>query len=526
VPGRIVWKNHFFGHQTLMIDETTQRVEDRKRFNSHQSRFSPITLASFIGMATQAVSLVLGLWSTPRIVHGLGDSAYGALAVISTFAAYFAYLELGIGGAYLRDLAIALSRRDLDRAQALYETAHAIYVRIGFAGAGGILLVGLPYLSNTMSDPSLLPRVQLALLVLSVNFLMSMCLSASRAVVLSAQRPDLYNFASLLVQPAIPIAQVIAISRGYGIVLLLVIQGVGSLGVDAAMYWLTKRLVPTLVLRRRFNPRIWAELRSFSVYKFLSQLGMQGQVSGDRLLLATLVPMSSIAPYAVAASIAQRIRIVAAAISGPFYTAASDQYGRHGIDGLFTITRKFCRPICVLLAVGTAAAIFLSRLFLSAWIGEQYAVQGTSVLRLIVVSTSLLVVANLLGWSADASGAPRVNAWAAMIGLGISVLVGAVLVMRMGPVGAAWGFLAGAAIQLLVVGYGLASIFGRRKMLELTSLLALRPIVVSGSAYGAMIWVPRGASFVSAIPAAICGVVIGVIVAWFLRLVPGARAQR
>jgi len=403
-----------------MTDADAMRVEDGKRLGPRNSRVSPITLASLMGMATQAVSLVLGLWSTPRLLHGLGDAAYGALAVVSTFAAYFAYLELGIGGAYLRDLAISLSRRDLDRAQALYETAHAIYVRIGIAGGIGILAIGLPYLRHTMRDPVLLSQVQMALLVLAINFFLSMCLSASRAVVLSAQRPDLYNFASFLVQPAIPIAQVIAISRGYGMVSLLAIQGMGSLGVDIAMLWLAKRLVPTLALRRRFHRQVWGDLRSFSAYKFLSQLGMQGQLSGDRLLLSALVPLATIAPYAVAASIAQRIRIVAAAISGPFYTAASNQYGRDGVAGLLKITGTFCRPVCALLAVGTAAAIFLSRPFLSAWIGEHYAIQGAAVLRLVVVSTSLLVIANLLGWSADAAGAPRVNAWAALSGLCIS----------------------------------------------------------------------------------------------------------
>src|SRR5437870_2684495 len=96
-------------------------------------------LVAALGISSQLLTLAAGLWSTPRLLHGLGDSAYGVLGIVVSFSTYFVYLELGLGAAYVRELSAALARRDLDRAQRLVETAHAIYLLVGAIGAVGML---------------------------------------------------------------------------------------------------------------------------------------------------------------------------------------------------------------------------------------------------------------------------------------------------------------------------------------------------------------------------------------------------
>src|SRR5690242_16767138 len=111
-----------------------------------RARPSRLALASIVGVLSQIISLGLALWVTPQLVHGLGDAAYSLLGIIGSFTSYFAYLELGIGAAYIRLLSMSLTLGQTERAQRLVATAHSIYTRIALIGFGGMLGLGIPYL--------------------------------------------------------------------------------------------------------------------------------------------------------------------------------------------------------------------------------------------------------------------------------------------------------------------------------------------------------------------------------------------
>src|SRR5258708_38572133 len=108
----------------------------------------------------------------------------------------------------------------------------------------------------------------------------------------------------------------------------------------------------------------------------MTQLAQQGQTSADRLLLGFLVATERIAPYAIAASLAQRARLLCLAVVGPFFPAAAQGYAEEGTFGLARITTSFSRRVALLLAAGTATGVFVARALLTRWVGETYAREG------------------------------------------------------------------------------------------------------------------------------------------------------
>ena len=60
------------------------------------------------GLLLQAITLGIGIVSTPLLLHWLGDERYGAFRAASDWANYLTLLELGISGSLLSFLAKAI----------------------------------------------------------------------------------------------------------------------------------------------------------------------------------------------------------------------------------------------------------------------------------------------------------------------------------------------------------------------------------------------------------------------------------
>jgi O-antigen/teichoic acid export membrane protein len=481
---------------------------------------SRLGVASVLAAASQLLSLAIGLWATPRLVHGLGDASYAVLAIVVSFTAYFAYLELGLGGAFIRALAAAHTLRDYAHGQRLLETAQAIYLRVAVAGAAGMIVIGWPYLTHAVQEPTLRAQAHWSLIVIAVTFAGTMALSATRAVMVSAQRTDLYLRVVIVIQPLIPIVQVLFIRWGFGLIAVLIVQAVGTLAIDLIVFAMATRLMPALKLRARFDRQTWLELRGFSLFKFGSQLAQQGQASGDRLLLGELLPIARVAPYAIASSIGRNLRGVVGAVAAPFYAAATERFATDGARGLEALSELFFRRVTFLLALGSGGAIFLAAPFLRSWMGEAYAQAGSDVLQLIVLASSLSLLATLSGQATDAAGIPRASMVASIGGLAVSVGSTLVLVPFLGAVGAAYGFLGGAAVQLVWNGAALVALVGRAA--PLISVGVVKPALITVATYLAMRFVPHGERLPGCIGSMVVGTAVGTT---FGVLIGMARAE-
>jgi O-antigen/teichoic acid export membrane protein len=480
---------------------------------SEAAKPAGLGFTTLLGVLSQFIALLVGFWSTPQLLHGLGEAAYGALAIVVSFTTYFFYLELGLGGAYIRELSGALAKNDLERAQKLFETAHSIYLRIGAISASLMLVLGIPYLYRATTDESLLYQVLGCIAATALMLFVSMALSASRGIVFAMQRADLFYRASVFFQPVVLLLQVIAVWAGFGILGVLGIQLVGNFSLELILRNHSLRLMPSIIHRAQLHPEIWRELKNFSLYRFASQMAQQGQWTGDRVLLGFLLSTDKISSYAISGSVAQRLRIFALTLNGPFFAAASERFAANGAEGLSEICGTFLRRSAVFLALSSAGATFLASPFLLAWVGPSYAKEGSPILQVMVLSTSLLAVSGLIGLSTDAAGVPRASAVGSVLGVSVSLMLSVFLVLLFGPLGAAIGFAVGALVQFsfLLVSFGF--VIGSQRVLLLFRRSVLSPFFIGLFAYAAMRIFPPRKELLASLGISVFGAIMGGTVA-------------
>lgn len=96
-----------------------------------RTRRSALNLAG--GLVFTAVTVCVGVLSTPWLLHWLGDERFGTYRVLLDWCAYVGLLELGLGGALSARLAVALGKNEKATAQSLLLAGLRAYVLVMLA---------------------------------------------------------------------------------------------------------------------------------------------------------------------------------------------------------------------------------------------------------------------------------------------------------------------------------------------------------------------------------------------------------
>lgn len=103
------------------------------------------------GFVFTAVTVCVGVFSTPILLQWLGDERFGVFRVLTDLATYLPLIEFGLGGALSARLALALGENDKTKVERLLATGlrYCFRIAILMLAVGIILLFALPVLIET-----------------------------------------------------------------------------------------------------------------------------------------------------------------------------------------------------------------------------------------------------------------------------------------------------------------------------------------------------------------------------------------
>ncbi len=461
--------------------------------------------SNYVGrLSAAATSLLL----TPFLLHTLGPDAYGLWVLVGSFFAYGALLDLGIGGAVVKYVSEHAARGEAGRASAVVATAMRLYLVLGLiAAAAGVALA--PYVPRLVDLPPAGRAAVVPLVVLTgVNVGATIALTPTAVALQGLQRYDLYNLVGIAGTLLAAAATVVVVLAGGGVVGMAWV----ALAVTAATRWayfgMIRRAAPELRFGwTRASRAVGRRILSFSAASFLTQLGGRLSTRTDEVVIATLLPLGAIAPYAVARKLAEAAQLLADQFLKMLMPLASelDAVGdRERLRSLYVVGTRLTLAIVVpsaVLLVHYAAPI------LSAWVGPSYA--GAAEL---VVLLALAGLVDSSQWAAAAvlQGMARQRLLAAAsVGAGLAnVVLSIVLARVLGLAGVAWGTL----IPATVASLGVILPYAMRT-LEIAPAAAAREIWLPGllpalpmaAALAVLDRLLAPESFAAVVAAALCG---------------------
>ncbi len=403
------------------------------------SRNIAFTVSGYVAHVT--ISFIIA----PLIIHTLGNTRYGAWALVSELVGYYGLLDLGIRGAVTYYVA-RFSARDLDRD--VKETIASAFWVLSACGATAFLVgagfaLSFPYLFRV--EGLALPEVQQTLMIMSAVIGLSLPLNVFSGSLVGKERFDVVTGIEIVTRILTAISLYVVLKAGGGLVALALVQAAGR-----AINWGLTLTACRRVLGGVFARPAWfrrERVRALAGYGLRNTVGSVAQVIIYRLdlvMVAMFVGIEQVTYYTIGGTLVEYASSLCSNITRVFtprFTTLQSGNAAGELHRLYLFAMRFAGMVVGVLAAGV---LIFGRDFIRLWVGSSF-VSGPWTDRSDVVLT-ILMLANLPRMLQSVSwqllyGVGRVrflmwlNVGEAIANFGLSLL----LVRYYGPAGVALG---------------------------------------------------------------------------------------
>ncbi len=404
------------------------------------------------------VPIAVALWCVREIVGRLGSARFGTLTLAWTFINAVGILDLGIGRALTRFLAVQEDRDEEHEGAVVWTSLAAL---LGMGVVGGIITWELADLlagSVTRGAAALRHETGTVFRLLATSIPLVILSSGLRGILEAFGRFDLTNRVTIPISLLNLICPVALLRLGAtlpSVVLALVLLRLsGTL--------LLGRFV-LLVIPAMRGPRLCIDgvrsVLAFGGWVTVSNIPGPLFAQAERFLLGTFTALSSVAFYSTPADLLTRITVIpSAALQVTFpvlaqsFAADPTRAARVANRTLFFIAAGVLAPLTLLVAIAPEA--------LQRWLGPEFASHSARAGRILAVA----IFVNCMAWLpfslVQSAGRARWTGKLHAIEIPLYLALVAFAISRGGVVGAAIANLSRAAIDSAVVVSMAARILG------------------------------------------------------------------
>ncbi|MRS12101.1 MAG: hypothetical protein EG823_03400 [Actinobacteria bacterium] len=404
------------------------------------------------GMVNFAWPLAVALIVQPMMVGRLGQDLYGVFTIVGVTLGFFGVLDLGIGAAGTRQIAVRHARNETDELNSVVSTMLGFYMVVGLLVGGAITLLAGTFATKWLSIPAVMQgTARVAFLIAGPSFFFSIVSGAFASIPTALQRYDISTRVSIAISAINTVAVVTILSLGRGIVEMLAVSLIIGILAMPVYYAIAKRLLPTLAVRPRWNPAIFRDLFSVGGYFLIQTIGVIVLYQLDKLLVGNMLGVAAVTMYVVPGGLARQIQGLTAAATGVVFPMSATLFDGNQRERLVRLYNEGSRLVYVLITcLAVPLAVFGDR-FLRYWMGPKIA-EGSSLALVMLVVTYYLLSFTAIPWQiANGAGWAKLNAFYVLAMAAADIGLFFVLVPRFGVPGAAASYLIAAALGVPIL---------------------------------------------------------------------------
>ena len=355
--------------------------------NKHMTRGSLLANNALITLLSQALPLVVAIFSIPYLVSGMGIERFGVLTLVWMVTGYYSLFDFGVGRALTKMVASKLGAGEEKDISALVWTALFFVFLMGMLGALIVYMIS-PYLVKEVFQitAELHNETLNVLYLLSLSLPVVICATSLRGILEAYQR---FPFISIIRTPVgimtfIGPLLVLNFSQSltYIVLALLFIRMVECLAYLLFCFYIN----PTL--RKGVMPQIryLKPLLATGGWMTVSNIVGPTLLYLDRFLISTIISISAVAFYTTPFEVLHRLMIIPGAIVGVLFPAFSHSF-EHDLE---RITVIFSRGVKYTFIAMFPLILFITTFAyegLNLWLGGEFAQNSSSVLQILAVGS-------------------------------------------------------------------------------------------------------------------------------------------
>jgi O-antigen/teichoic acid export membrane protein len=400
-------------------------------------------------LAGRLLPVLLLLVITPVLVAHLGIERWGLFSIAVSLTGVLGAIDLGVGVALVRFLAISIRERQHREGAEFVVSAVA-----GIAASSSLVVLflwpAIPLLVGTLSlGSSVTAEEAIATLRIASLAAPLICINGCLwGTIVAHHRFRLANVAAVFVDGGYFIGMLTAALLGAGLTEIMATMTASRLLGTFVYSVLCLRCLP---LRPRWRPMLarYRTLVGLGSWMTLADISTQFANFLDRNLLGAMRGMGAVGFYTTPLELAQRARILPTAINQTLMPTVAGSLDRPAQE----LAAHFDRGLLALLGLVYPASLIVGAVpseILTLWVGPQIGQGGGKAMAILSFGILFSCCAYLPAIFIDAAGQSRRTAQLVLIQVLIFVPIVVLLIDRLGVEGAAVGWTLRALADLIV----------------------------------------------------------------------------
>ncbi len=469
------------------------------------------------GFSTFILPLGISFVATPILISTLGLENYGIYMLVLGFVG-FSYI-FSFSRAITKYIAEFRAVSENEKISDVISFAFFINLGVGFLSVLIIWLSAAPLVANVLRvDAESQDKTINALYITSIIIFFTMLTQVFTAILQGIHRFDIYSKIFNLNNVVLLLGSILLAVCGYGILILLVWNLIITGIICLVFAKSAKRLLPEFKLSLNFQTRTLKLFAGFSAGNIGYQILGNFLLLFERGWIIRNFGAENLTFYVVPMTLGIYIHGFISSLMLVIFPLASEL--KNDKEKLLRLYLTATKIVCFFVVFLAATLIVESKLFLTLWLGTEFA-DKTALLLIIHTITFSLAAILIVSWQmTEGLGYPNYNCFLFVINLSISLLLMTGLTESYGNIGVAVGRLSGFVIIFFSIFYVEKWFFGRIQRefwLKLLSNLAVSTIFLI--AVEILFIYNFSVGWTSFAFANVCGGIIYCVVLWLLGFV-------
>lgn len=452
-------------------------------------RISKNILYNFLG---QAILLLLGFFTTPYIIHSLGNTAYGIFSVVLVTVGYFSVLDFGLGVSIVKYISEYHAVDDKAILGKIIATSLTTYLIVGTVGALLIFFLTPIFVGNVLKIPNeLIITASTVFYISALGFLLNMILTVFNAIPTALQRMDITNSRNILFGLLNYLGMVLIIFLGGGLLHITVWNIFVSVTATIVFLKIITKLLKGVEIKLSFDKAIFLKLIRFGGFKFLNNVSGQVVFQLDKVIIGIFHPIALVTFYAVPILLVQKSFSLMLNITNAVFPAMSEAHSIKDHERSKQLYLRMTKFVVLIMFPIMAMIFVFSQTILSIWIGGEFVQKSSQTLKILSAAYFIASLSAPGVIAADAFGKPQIPALFAFLSAGINLVAALVLIPKFGIEGAAWAllinFIAQVPIFIILVNNRIVKV----STFEVFVKSYLRPVISAIIAIALVVFIPR-----------------------------------
>ena len=418
-----------------------------------------------VNFSVQGITFLISLATAPFIFRNLGEEKFSLLLLFVTIGGWFAILDLGMLTAFVKYLAETDKKQE--EKKKILQTAEFIYLILLIIW-GILVFISSPFLIKKIFIVSAdLEELAIkSLRLMTFSFVLTMLTNFFEGIPRALHRFEISNIKHFFIGFFIPVGTIWLLFLGFGFWQIIWLYVLVNLIALIMFFVISKRLLPEFDFRPRFSREAFHQLRKFASFKFLADITARVGFQLNHFLIASFLPVSQLAFYALPAGIGEKALSVLPNLTLPVFSLVSDLKSSREEGKLKVMYQYVVRLSTLLMVPVFCFLVFFGPKFLDLWMGSDFGIKAGLILQILAISYLLASFPAIPAAVSEGSGRPEVTAYFGVFNSILMVFFSLVLIPKFGLLGAAFSMLFTRLIQVPVF-----IVWTSRKIVEIKKII-------------------------------------------------------